>query len=186
MQYNSSFLHSYLLWLFLLFSTTLYSSVMGVDQGNISEKHIQAKEDFITDSFKDGADYSSTKINKFLERLIKERDVLIDDLYETEIIENVELFVKKIKKAKDFIKFQGEEISWGWGWEENLFQEKKIINIKTGIFENELLFRGRKFKAKHQFLNKENYKLLKNFKYGDKVIFLTNYEWNHLKEERTI
>ena len=97
-----------------------------------------------------------------------------------------ELQNQKTKKAKDFIKFQGKEISWGWGWEENLFQEKKIINIKTGIFENELLFRGRKLKAKHQFLTKENYKLLKNFKYGDKVIFLTNYEWNHLKEQRTI
>ena len=83
-------------------------------------------------------------------------------------------------------KFEGKKIIWGWGWEDNLFQEKKFINIKTGILENEISFKGRKFKAKHNFLSKENYKLLKNFKYGDKLIFLTNYEWNHLKKKRTI
>ena len=97
-----------------------------------------------------------------------------------------ELQNQKTKKAKDFIKFEGKKIIWGWGWEDSLFQEKKIINIKTGILENEISFKGRKFKAKHNFLSKENYKLLKNFKYGDKLIFLTNYEWNHLKRQRTI
>ena len=97
-----------------------------------------------------------------------------------------ELQNQKTKKAKDFIKFEGKKIIWGWGWEDNLFQEKKFINIKTGILENEISFKGRKFKAKHNFLSKENYKLLKNFKYGDKLIFLTNYEWNHLKRKRTI
>ena len=92
MQQNSTNLYSYLLWLFLLPCTCSYAFESGLDQSSTSGKHIQAKEDFINDTLKEGDSYSSLKIQKFIERLIKERDVLIEDLYETEIIENVEIF----------------------------------------------------------------------------------------------
>ena len=95
---------------------------------------------------------------------------------------------KTIEKALDWIDFKENEISWGWSWKNypNSYEEKKTLNLKSGELRNAGIYKGKLFIARHKFLNKIEYKFLRNTNYGDKVIFLNNSQWNQINRERTI
>ena len=93
-----------------------------------------------------------------------------------------------IEKALDWIDLKENEISWGWSWKNypNSYEEKKTLNLKSGELRNDGIYKGKLFIARHKFLNKTEYKFLRNTNYGDKVVFLNNSQWNQIKRERTI
>lgn len=94
----------------LIFSLSLISSdrqqlyaqdVSGKDHAPLAKGHIDAAEKFFAKHLKDKkGKYNAEKIALFIERLKKEREFLKNDLYETKILEDVELEIMPAEKAK--------------------------------------------------------------------------------------
>ena len=74
----------------------------GIDHAPISMEHIQDREIFINEHFKENNQYNTNKIQFFLYRMKKELQAIESDVVETKILEDVELQIKKPKKRFKF------------------------------------------------------------------------------------
>ena len=83
-------------------------TIGGVDHAPLSAKHDQTAQEYIDRWLKRGVVYDETKIQAFIERLIKEKQSLAEDLYETRLIEKIELEVTTFKKAVKSAKKKGD------------------------------------------------------------------------------
>lgn len=83
----------------------------GIDHAPISEHHIQDRKQFINNNFKESGAYSVNKILFFLARMQKELTSIKNDAIETQIIESVELDIKKPKRIKKKLRLKFEKNS---------------------------------------------------------------------------
>lgn len=67
--------------------------------GQLDHRHILDKDNFIKNNLKTNDYYDLIKINAFLSRIENERDFFLSNLYETKLIEEIELQISKPKKA---------------------------------------------------------------------------------------
>ena len=107
----------------LLFSLKLEASFSntGRDHGFLTKKHVQVAEDFVEDQLKINGKFNRLKILKFVKFLEAERERVKNDIYETEILERVELLMKSYKKSEKKSK-------------------KKVLEGKSGILKGFDLF----------------------------------------------
>jgi hypothetical protein len=70
------------------------------NHGPLEEGHIQTAKKYIDRHMKVDGHFDVLKIEQFVARMIKERESLAQDRYESKIIEKIQLEVKSIKKAK--------------------------------------------------------------------------------------
>lgn len=85
---------------FFVLTNLSFAAYLGKDHGPISSEHEQSAEVFINQTLKIDGKYDLAKIDSFLIRLEKEKVSLSEDMYETKLIENLELNLVKYKKAK--------------------------------------------------------------------------------------
>ncbi len=72
-----------------------------IDHAPLSEKHVHFSKNFIEENFKTNGSYDKNKIDIFLGHLYLERENLKDDIYETKVLEKIELDIKKPTKARE-------------------------------------------------------------------------------------
>ena len=89
----------------LIAATTAYSipaifNRTGLDHGVVDNRHSNATQKFILKNFFEEGVYSKAKVSTFLSSLKKERDFVLDQIYETKVLEKLELDVKKWKLSK--------------------------------------------------------------------------------------
>lgn len=70
------------------------------DHAKISKGHIDAGEIFIQKYLKHNGSYNKEKISKFIEHLQDEKDSIQQDIYQTVLLERLELELKGFKKSK--------------------------------------------------------------------------------------
>ena len=92
-----------------LFATNQDSMQHYEDHGLIDARHIQVAETFIDKNLKKSGKYSSKKIANFIKYLEKEKLSIKHDIYETKILEKLELDIRSHKKAKKDAKEDVEE-----------------------------------------------------------------------------
>lgn len=85
----------------------LLTSTVSHAQLKLAPEHNQTTANFISQQFKTGQKYDLNKIQQFLLRLQQEKIALISDIYETKIIEKIEL---EVKNHKDAIKSAQKEL----------------------------------------------------------------------------
>ena len=87
---------------FLVFNSYLQAASLrlGLDHGELSYKHLQIAENFIEREFKKNGIYDPEQIRSFLEKLKREKEEVIKSVYETKLLEHIELNMKKYKKAE--------------------------------------------------------------------------------------
>lgn len=73
-----------------------------VNHAKLDNEHVQVAEKFILQNFKNkNRSYDAKVIQNFIHRLEQESQSLKEDLYETEIIERLELDIDSLKKARE-------------------------------------------------------------------------------------
>ena len=93
------------LFIFIVFLSKSFASVQaslhgGIDRAPLSEKHIKVANEFAQEELLTKNKFDIAKIEAFIERLKAENEKLKKDIIETKVLEDVELYVKKPKKAK--------------------------------------------------------------------------------------
>ena len=73
----------------------------GIDRANPSRDHLKEHKEFIDKNFKKDGRYNLRKTKEFLKKLKKERKNISNDIAETKILEEVELYIKKPSKAQN-------------------------------------------------------------------------------------
>lgn len=92
----------------ILFSVTVLSqTVLAQNHSRLTSQHNQAAERFTAKNLKTNGAFDLFKINQFIERLHIEKKALANDMYETKIIEKLEL---EIESHKDAIKSAKKEL----------------------------------------------------------------------------
>ncbi|MFK7822593.1 MAG: hypothetical protein AB8G05_00425 [Oligoflexales bacterium] len=113
---------------FILLSEFNYV-VLADDHGDLSPKHIQTTEDFFSRNIKSNGKYCPIKIQRFIEVLTKDRNNLQKDIFETTLIEKIELelddYSKAQKKAKNKSEILNEMII---GYDEYLLPKMKRLH----------------------------------------------------------
>lgn len=95
-----------------LSSSSLSSSSSGKDHGEIAPEHEQSTYKFITKYLKnDRKEYDAKKIAAFIERLQEEKKSLKEDLYQTKLLEKIEVEVVRYRKAVKSAEKRGSEDS---------------------------------------------------------------------------
>ena len=102
-----------LLFLCALFSKASFGEFKFGDfqpsSGSIGLRHIQTKKEFIEKNLKTNGHFDPMKINLFIGRIQNERDFFLSNLYETALIEEIELQISKPKKAIEEAREEIEE-----------------------------------------------------------------------------
>ncbi len=70
------------------------------NHGELNQDHVQTAEEYIKRWLKIGETYDVEKIQNYIERLEKEKQSLAEDLYETRLLEKLEMEITSFKKAK--------------------------------------------------------------------------------------
>jgi hypothetical protein len=70
------------------------------NHGPVEEGHIQTAENYIDHKLKEEGQFSVVKIEQFIGQIIKERESLAQDRYESKIIEKIQFKIVSLKKAK--------------------------------------------------------------------------------------
>ncbi len=92
----------------LLIALTVFSgSLWAQNHSKLTPEHNHAAERFTAQNLKSNGAFDLAKINQFLERLAVEKKSLASDMYETKIIEKLEL---EIESHKDAIKSAKKEL----------------------------------------------------------------------------
>ena len=95
----------YFFWvLFIFICPNIYSlplnfTATGIDQAQLSDEHIQIRDDFIKQKLKRNDKYDEDKIRRFIKEIKNQRDQFQSEIYETHMIEKLELDVKKWEKS---------------------------------------------------------------------------------------
>ena len=84
-------------------------SQTGTLHAPLGASHDQTAEKFINQHLKKNGIYDSQKISAFILKLEKEKVSLAEDLYETRLIEKIEMEVTSFKKAKKSAKKKKDE-----------------------------------------------------------------------------
>jgi hypothetical protein len=84
----------------LLFLFLMTPAVFSKDHAGLSEGHETFAQDFIAQELKSNDTYDPQKIGRFIGRLEKEKQSILQDSYETSLIESLELETKSFKSAK--------------------------------------------------------------------------------------
>ena len=107
----------------------------GKDHGVLDERHVHVAKDFVDKNLKSEGAFTLFKINGFIEFLKKQRNEIKSDIYETELIERMELGIKKYKKSKKKSKEKAtrkkSKILQGF----DLFLIPKIEALSKAVFE---------------------------------------------------
>lgn len=75
----------------LIFSFLFCWVAFGQNHAPLSEGHITTAEDFIQNRLKTNQNYDPIKIQMFLDRILREKEYFLSNLYETTLIEEIEL-----------------------------------------------------------------------------------------------
>ncbi|MFK7873619.1 MAG: hypothetical protein AB8C84_10735 [Oligoflexales bacterium] len=71
------------------------------DHGDLSSSHIQVAKKFIDENFKDSTGhFSVVKIRAFLERLEREKEQMAADNYETVLLEDIEVYIRRPERSQ--------------------------------------------------------------------------------------
>lgn len=80
----------------------LNSFAYELNHATLAQGHVTVAEDFIIRNFQENGTYDSQKLSEFIDRLEKEYEALKSDIYETAIIEAVDVHIIPIEEARKY------------------------------------------------------------------------------------
>lgn len=88
----------------LLFNWPAYASKLAITKGELAARHSQyvlKQQKYLERYFLENGRYSAAKVNSYLANIRQERDYLLEQLYETKLIEEIELRLADYSDAKE-------------------------------------------------------------------------------------